>query len=99
MRKAGIPWLSMVVFFFFVNPFLLTPSLADFSDSGQTMGNAESWEVAPGDLDGDGDPDAFIANGDGANTVWFNDGSGIFSNSSWTTGGSCSRTSSSCSSN
>ena len=36
-----------------------------------------------GDYDNDGDLDAFVAN-DGANTVWFNNGSGIFTNSGQT---------------
>jgi hypothetical protein len=38
--------------------------------------------VALGDLDGDSDPDAFVANTSGqGNTIWFNDGSGNFSDS------------------
>lgn len=51
-----------------------------------------SWQVALGDLDGDGDLDAFIANsthmdedGDAvdfdANEVWINDGRGVFTDS------------------
>ena len=41
-------------------------------------------DVALGDLDGDGDLDAFMANGTPAgagNTVWLNDGSGILADS------------------
>ncbi|MBK7893312.1 MAG: VCBS repeat-containing protein [Anaerolineaceae bacterium] len=39
---------------------------------------ATQWHL--GDLDGDDDLDAFVAN-DGANTIWLNDGQGSFSNS------------------
>jgi hypothetical protein len=53
-----------------------------FTDSGQRLGNAHSWAVELGDLDGDGDLDAFVANGgvydDQPNTVWLNDGGGLF---------------------
>ena len=31
-----------------------------------------------GDVDGDGDLDAFVANNGQSNRVWFNDGSGAF---------------------
>jgi hypothetical protein len=49
------------------------------SDSGQSLGNAHSRSVALGDLDADGDLDAFVANSSGhANTVWLNDGTGTF---------------------
>jgi uncharacterized repeat protein (TIGR01451 family) len=56
-----------------------------FVDSGQALGTADSAAVALGDLDGDGDLDAFVANrlgyGGGPNAVWLNDGSGAFSDS------------------
>ncbi len=48
-----------------------------FTDSGQRLGKEESHTVALGDLEGDGDLDAFIGNR-GADTVWLNDGSGRF---------------------
>ena len=49
-----------------------------FSNSGQTLGTASTLEVALGDVDGDGDLDAFAAK-HGANKVWLNDGQGVFS--------------------
>ena len=60
-----------------------------YSDSGQNLGSSHSVSVALGDVDGDGDLDALIANRvtDEDNTVWFNDGGlqggvpGIFRNS------------------
>ncbi len=42
-----------------------------FTDSGQTLGNHYSFSVSLGDVDGDGDLDAFVANHD-ANRVWLN---------------------------
>jgi hypothetical protein len=53
---------------------------AFFRDTGQELGVNNSWDVALGDLDGDGDLDAFVAKV-GVNYVWFNDGSGHFTNS------------------
>lgn len=55
-----------------------------FIDSGQRLGAAQSWDVALGDLDGDDDLDAFVANaalGGAKNTVWLNDGQGSFARS------------------
>ena len=53
-----------------------------FVDSGQNLGSSKSYGVRLGDLDGDGDLDAFVANCFGqANKVWLNDGSGAFSDS------------------
>ena len=55
-------------------------------DSGQRLGVWDSYAVALGDVDGDGDLDAFVANGQGlapdwVNAVWLNDGSGQFADS------------------
>ena len=56
-----------------------------FVDSGQALGSSFSFAAELGDLDGDGDLDAFVANGsnNGASTlnVWLNDGSANFANS------------------
>ena len=50
-----------------------------FTDSGQSPGDSSSMGVSLGDLDGDGDLDAFVANwGNQANRVWFNNGLGTF---------------------
>ncbi len=61
------------------------------SDSGLTLGNYSSAEVALGDVDGDGDLDAFVASDSEANQVWLNDGSGSFSLSGNSLGGSYSQ--------
>ena len=55
-----------------------------FVDTGSTLGNSQSQGVALGDVDGDGDLDAFVVNGINlgqANRVWINDGSAVFSDS------------------
>lgn len=63
-----------------------------FTDTGQRMGNSKSKSLALGDLDGDGDLDAFIANVSGqANEVWINNGSSVFTNSGQTLGSGASR--------
>jgi hypothetical protein len=54
----------------------------NFTRSPQEIGFANSWDVEFGDVDGDGDLDAFVANsvqGSAGNTLWLNDGSGSFS--------------------
>jgi hypothetical protein len=49
----------------------------NFTDSGQRLGNSESYVVALGDLNGDGFLDAMVGNKKGGE-VWFNDGRGNF---------------------
>jgi len=49
-----------------------------FTDSGQRLGSQRSYAVALGDLDGDGDFDAFVGNR-GSDEIWWNDGQGQFS--------------------
>lgn len=52
-----------------------------FVDSGQSLSTGDTFVVALGDLDGDGDLDAFIIGGQNPATVWYNDGDGMLSNS------------------
>lgn len=55
---------------------------AGFFTEGQIFGNLDSRGVALGDLDNDGDLDAFFANQDGQpDEVWFNNGDATFTNS------------------
>jgi hypothetical protein len=68
------------------NRVYLNDGTGKFVDSGQRLGKAISESVELADLDGDGDLDAFVANGvrhwgnvvDQANEIWLNDGSGVF---------------------
>jgi uncharacterized protein (TIGR02145 family) len=59
-----------------------------FTDSGQSLGNGTSNSVALGDIDGDGDLDAVVANGsynsDQDVEIWINDGNGNFTLSTQT---------------
>lgn len=52
-----------------------------FTSSGQALGLNNTFCVALGDLDGDGDLDAWCANLGGPNVVWTNDGRGVFTDS------------------
>ena len=49
-----------------------------FYDSGQNLGNGESYGVALDDVDGDGKLDAVVVGSYGSITVWINDGTGHF---------------------
>jgi len=58
---------------------LQSGSTGTFSDSGQSLGGHDGHGVSLGDVDGDGDLDAFVANSpfrllDGGNRVWINQG-------------------------
>lgn len=54
----------------------------NFIKSPQTFPSAETFQVALGDLDNDGDLDAFFSNmGLNYSTVWMNNGRGLFTNS------------------
>jgi hypothetical protein len=58
-------------------------ALAEFYDSGQSLGSSDSFGVDLGDVDGDDDIDAFVVNRD-SSKVWLNDGSGTYTDSfSW----------------
>ena len=54
-----------------------------FADSGQRLGASEGHAVALGDLDGDGDLDAYVGNAyvGPEDQVWLNDGTGRYSDS------------------
>ena len=52
-----------------------------FVDSGQRLASGPWGHAALGDLDGDGDPDAFVAVFGDANRVWTNRGDGVFMDS------------------
>ncbi len=51
-----------------------------FSQSSNSLGSSQSLGVSLGDVDGDGDLDAVVANRNQANRVWLNAGSGTFKN-------------------
>jgi hypothetical protein len=57
------------------NQVWLNDGAGRFHDSGQRLSQADSRAVALGDLDGDGDLDAFIGT-NGPAMVWLNDGKG-----------------------
>jgi hypothetical protein len=64
----------------------LNDGTGKFTDTGQRLDRSLGQEADLGDLDGDGDLDAIVANGliifgnvvEQANSVWLNDGSGVF---------------------
>ena len=63
--------LGGILTFAFKMDFAIAQGTFEFVDSGQSLGSAPSCGVALGDLDDDGDLDAFVAN-DGPNKVWLN---------------------------
>ena len=50
---------------------------ATFADTGRALATAPTYALAATDLDGDGDPD-LVAGHDGPDSVWVNDGDGVF---------------------
>ncbi|MDC0936503.1 FG-GAP-like repeat-containing protein [Pirellulales bacterium] len=50
----------------------------EFTDSGQRFSTGVATDIAYGDLDGDGDLDAFVTRRLAGNLVWKNDGTGSF---------------------
>jgi WD40 repeat protein len=54
------------------NTVWLNDGQGSFSDSGLRLGNGLSYGVDLGDLDGDGELDAFVANNSPPNVVWLN---------------------------
>jgi hypothetical protein len=63
------------------NEVWLNDGIGIFSDSGQRLGTDSTNQVALGDIDGDGDLDAFFANMEQPNELWLNDGTGLFTKS------------------
>ena len=55
------------------NTVWLNDGQGNLADSDLRLGEAVSYAVALGDLDDDGDLDAFVANNDQYNTVWLNE--------------------------
>ena len=77
------------------NKVWLNDGTGTFTDSGQNLGSSDSMETALGDLDSDGDLDAFVTNAGSTfpflpNKVWFNDGTGTFTDSGQNLGNSLS---------
>ena len=72
-----------------------TAGSGEFVVSGQSIGdasaNTSSYGVELGDLDGDGDLDAYVANNGLGNRVYLNDGTGVFADSGQSLGDHASR--------
>lgn len=62
------------------NEVWLNDGQGNFTDSVQRLGNQRSYSVALGDLDSDGDLDAFVGNLN-ADEIWLNDGNAVFTDS------------------
>ena len=76
-------------------PFLGYQGVLDtvsLTNTGQSLGSSQSEGVSLGDLDNDGDLDAFVTNSSGqANKVYLNDGSGNYTDSGQNLGSSWSQ--------
>ena len=55
------------------------PPPVAFEDSGQDLGKGDGRGIALGDVDADGDIDAFVCYGGGGSGLWLNDGKGRLS--------------------
>lgn len=53
----------------------------DLIDTGQEVGIGDTYSIALGDFNNDGDLDIFFGNNGQANEIWFGDGAGWFTNS------------------
>jgi len=68
----------------------VTSASGVFIDSGQALSSSLNYGLDPGDVDGDGDLDAFVANYNQPNKVWLNNGTGTFTDSGQALGSSTS---------
>jgi hypothetical protein len=71
-----MPALKYVVVIIVICSFQSLMAQELFVDSGQRLGQADSWAVSLVDLDNDGDLDAYLDD-----RIWLNDGHGHFSDS------------------
>ena len=55
------------------NTIWLNDGLGNYTDSGQSLGDGDSRDVEMGDVDGDGDLDAFVANSATDSKIWLYD--------------------------
>jgi hypothetical protein len=72
----------LMLFYFIVSLVNVCHSEISFIDSGQSLGNSNSWSISLVDLDGDHDLDAYFDN-----QIWLNDGNGFFQSSHQSIGG------------
>jgi len=74
------------------NTIWMNDGTGTFVDSGQALGTGSTSSIAVADIDGDGDIDLVAGNGnnvvDAANTVWKNDGNGVFTDTGQALGSS-----------
>ena len=81
INLLSVPMLILALAASLVGPLAAAGGSGGFIDSGQNLDTRAGSGVALGDLDADGDLDAFVANYHQPNTVWLNDGGGIYSDS------------------
>jgi hypothetical protein len=95
MKTFYLPLITTLSLFLFAHGVQSQCHIA-FIDSNQELGDSDSLAVSLGDLDGDGDLDAFVVNWIDPDRIWLNDGHGTFTagqviNDSDMGGGSMSR--------